>query len=101
MTDIRIDPPGLEELGRSIQGIAEHLGYVLPGSAHAAVAPDGHGPTGWSAWPSMVAAGRLWVTELEVLTGLLATAGEDAITVAQTYEATDQAAARDLYGIGG
>jgi hypothetical protein len=101
VTDFRVDLPGLAAVGRSIQGIAEHLGYVLPGNAHAAVSPEGARPAGWLAWPAMVTVGRLWVAELEVLTGLVAAAGQGAITAAQAYEATDQATARDLYGVGG
>jgi hypothetical protein len=91
VADIRVDPEGLERAGRSLQQIAEHLAYVVPGNAS-----DGTGPPGWETWPATVAAGRLWAAELEVVTGDVAAAGEKAITVARAYIATDTACARDF-----
>jgi hypothetical protein len=91
VADIRVDPEGLERVGRSLQQIAEHLAYTVPGNA-----PDGTGPPGWTAWPAMLAVGRLWAAELEVVTGDVAAAGEHAVTVARAYTATDTARAREF-----
>ena len=90
MTDLWIDTSAVEGAGRSLQGMAEQLGNALPGDAHDRVAPAGAGQPGWAAWTSMVQTGSAWVTELELITGEVATAGQDLIDAARNYTGTDQ-----------